>query len=78
LEDWGGINAIYKGSLVSFYYNRQGVGTYKTDDTVYSPPNRLYSFDTNFALGPSFLPPRTPVLRSVNTIGFSQEILPTQ
>ncbi|MGA7839831.1 MAG: hypothetical protein WCA34_02875, partial [Candidatus Acidiferrales bacterium] len=61
-----------------FYYNRQAVGTYKTGNTTYSPPNRLYSFDTNFALGPSYLPPRTPVLRSVNTIGFSQEILPTQ
>ena len=36
------------------------------------------TFDTNFALGPACLPPRTPSLRSVNTIGFSQEILPTQ
>ena len=78
LENWGGINCYYEGSMVSFYYNRQAVGTYKTGNTTYSPPNRLYSFDTNFALGPSYLPPRTPVLRSVNTIGFSQEILPTQ
>jgi Tfp pilus assembly protein PilX len=78
LETWSGINCYYEGSLVSFYYNRQAVGTYKTGNSVYSPPNRLYSFDTNFALGPSYLPPRTPVLRSVNTIGFSQEILPTQ
>jgi hypothetical protein len=78
LETWSGINCYYEGSMVSFYYNRQAVGTYKTGNSVYSPPNRLYSFDTNFALGPSYLPPRTPVLRSVNTIGFSQEILPTQ
>jgi Tfp pilus assembly protein PilX len=78
LENWGSINCYYEGSLVSFYYNRQAVGTYKNSSTVYSPPNRLYSFDTNFALGPAYLPPRTPVLRSVNTIGFSQEILPTQ
>jgi PilX N-terminal len=78
LENWGGIDCYYEGSMVSFFYNRQAVGEYKTDYSVYSPPNRDYSFDTNFTLGPAYLPPRTPVLRSVNTIGFSQEILPTQ
>ena len=52
LEDWsppvtvagvptGTQNAYYKGSLVSFYYNRQAVGLYKGDsNTVYNPPNR--------------------------------------
>jgi hypothetical protein len=76
LEYWG-VNCYYRGSMVSFYYNRQAVGTYKGSG-VYSPPNRLYSFDTNFTLGPAYLPPRTPVLRSVNTLGFSQQVLPTQ
>jgi hypothetical protein len=76
LEYWG-VNCYYQGSMVSFFYNRQAVGTYKGSG-VYSPPNRVYSFDQNFTLGPAYLPPRTPVLRSVNTIGFSQEILPTQ
>ena len=77
LENWG-LVCHYRGSLVSFYYNRQAVGTYKGTG-VYSPPSpRDYSFDTNFTLGPACLPPRTPSLRSVNTIGFSQEILPTQ
>jgi hypothetical protein len=77
LENWG-VVCHYRGSMVSFYYNRQGVGTYKGTG-VYGPPSpRDYSFDTNFSLGPACLPPRTPSLRSVNTIGFSQEILPTQ
>ena len=77
LENWG-LVCHYRGSMVSFYYNRQAVGTYKGTG-VYNPPNpRDYSFDTNFTLGPACLPPRTPSLRSVNTIGFSQEILPTQ
>jgi PilX N-terminal len=77
LENWG-LVCHYRGSLVSFYYNRQAVGTYKGTG-VYSPPSpRDYTFDTNFTLGPACLPPRTPSLRSVNTIGFSQEILPTQ
>jgi len=78
LENWGGINCYYKGSLVSFYYNQQAVGSYKTNNTVYSPPVRNYFFDTSFTNGPSWLPPRTPTLRSVNTIGFSQMLMPTQ
>jgi type IV pilus assembly PilX-like protein len=78
LETWNGVNGYYYGSMVSFYFNRQGVGTYKNSAYVYSPPSRHYQFDTNFTRGPAFLPPRTPVLRSVNTIGFSQQLLPTQ
>jgi hypothetical protein len=80
LENWGGINANYKGSLVSFFYNRQAVGTFKNDNdsAVYAAPVRNYNFDLNFTLGPSCLPPQTPQLKSVNTIGFSQELLPTQ
>jgi hypothetical protein len=78
LETWSGINCYYEGSLVSFYYARQAVGTYKNWSAVYSPPNRNYFFDQNFTLGPQYLPPRTPSLRSINTIGFSQELLPTQ
>lgn len=78
LENWGGINCNYEGSLVSFYYNRQANGLYKNAGQVYSPPNRNYSFDTTFTNGPQWLPPRTPTLRSVNTVGFTQEILPTQ
>ncbi len=75
----GGQTINYVGSLVSFYYNRQGIGEYKGDvDTVYTPPTRAYSFDTNFTLGTQFLPPKTPVLRSINTTGFTQEINPTQ
>lgn len=76
LEYWG-VLCHYEGSLVSFFYNRQGVGTYKGAG-VYNPPTRDYHFDTNFSLGPQYLPPQTPKLKSVNTIGFSQEILPTQ
>lgn len=77
LEVWPG-NCYYMGSLVSFYYNRQGVGVYKNSGNVYGPPSRHYFFDQNFTLGPQYLPPRTPALRSINTIGFSQELLPTQ
>ena len=77
LEGWGA-NLYYQGSLVSFYYSRQANGTYKCCNTVYSPPTRVYSFDSTFTQGPQWLPPRTPSLRTVNTIGFSQMLMPTQ
>lgn len=78
LENWGGDTIYYMGSVVSFYYSRQGIGVYKDglDNTVYSPPSRGYSFDSDF-LTPSLLPPRTPMFRDVNTIGFTQTVLPT-
>jgi hypothetical protein len=75
LESWS--NLYYQGSIVSMYYNHEGVGTYKCCTTVYSPPNRVYNFDTNF-LTPSLLPPLTPMLRALNTLTFTQDMLPTQ
>jgi hypothetical protein len=77
IENWGGQTLNYRGSIVSFYYNHQAVGDYKCCNTVYSPPSRGYNFDTEF-LTPSLLPPKTPLLRSINTVGFTQEVLPTQ
>jgi len=65
----------YQGSIVTFFYNRQAVGTYKCCNTVYGAPTRNYNFDLDF-LDPAKLPPLTPVFRDVNTIGFSQEIRP--
>ena len=77
LENWGGQTLFYRGSVVSFYYNRQATGIYKCCNTVYSPPTRGYNFDTDF-LNPTLLPPRTPMFRDVNTVGFNQMILPNQ
>lgn len=65
----------YRGSIVTFYYNRQAVGTYKCCATVYGAPTRNYAFDIDF-LDPAKLPPLTPMFRDLNTIGFSQEIRP--
>ncbi len=76
IENWSGDTLTYEGSLVSFYFSRQAIGLYK--GTPYSPPSRTYAFDNNFTQGPQWLPPRTPSLRTVNTIGFSQMLMPTQ
>jgi len=71
-------NIYYLGSLVSFYYTRQAIEPYKGDsNTVYDPPSRQYSFDSNFTNGTQWLPPLTPNLRTINTVGFSEEIMPT-
>jgi hypothetical protein len=76
LESWGG-TLYYKGSLVSFYYSEQGIGVFKCCTTVYGPPTRGYEFDSEF-LTPALLPPRTPMLRDVNNIGFTQDVSPLQ
>ena len=76
LESWGG-TLYYEGSIVSFYYNEQGVGLYKCCAIVYSPPTRNYQFDTNFNT-PALLPPNTPMLRDINNIGFTQVVSPSQ
>jgi len=67
----------YQGSIVSLYFNRQGVGLFNSGGNNYAPPNRGYSFDTNF-LNPLLLPPRTPMFRDINTTGFTQLLLPNQ
>jgi Tfp pilus assembly protein PilX len=77
IENWGGQTLNYRGSVISMYYNRQALGTFKCCTTVYSPPTRGYNFDTEF-LTPSLLPPRTPLFRDVDTTGFTQLLLPNQ
>jgi type II secretory pathway pseudopilin PulG len=77
LENWGGTTLNYRGSIISFYYSRQAVGTYKCCQNVYGPPARGYNFDSEF-LTPSLLPPGTPMFRDINTLTFRQLLRPTQ
>ena len=77
LEDWGGTNLRYRGSMVSLYYSRQAMGIYRADGNIYSPPTRGYNFDTDF-LSPPLLPPGTPMFRDINTLKFRQILRPNQ
>ena len=77
LEDWGGTNLRYRGSMVSLYYSRQAIGIYRADGNIYSPPTRGYNFDTDF-LSPPLLPPGTPMFRDINTLKFRQILRPNQ
>jgi len=75
IENWGGQTLNFRGSIASMFYSRQGTGTYKCCVDVYSPPTRGYNFDSDF-LTPALLPPRTPMFRDVNILGFAQIIKP--
>ena len=73
VERWSGDTLNFRGAIASFFFNRQGVGTYKCCTNVYSPPARAFAFDVEF-LDPALLPPQTPMFRDLNTTGFRQVI----
>jgi hypothetical protein len=79
LEQWdNGSWHRYRGSMVSFFINRQATGTFKCCSAdSYNRGDRDWSFDTDFLL-PSRLPPGTPMFRDVNTLTFRQLLRPTQ
>jgi hypothetical protein len=75
LEDWGGQELIYEGSLVSLYSAQYGVGTFKCCNMVYSPPDRRYEFDLDFT-DPSKMPPGTPRFIDVVNVDMTQDLKP--
>jgi len=75
LENWGGQQLFYNGSLVSMYYSEYNTGVFKCCNVVYSPPSRSYSFDTLF-LNPSGLPPGTPMLQDLVNLSYHQNFTP--
>ena len=70
LERWSGETLNYRGSMVTFFDNRQALGTYKCCANVYGAPTRAFGFETNF-LDPARLPPATPVFHDMNILGFT-------
>ncbi len=75
LENWGGVNIYYQGSLVSLFYTQYATGVFKCCTTVYGAPYRNYSFDTLF-LNPNNLPPATPEFQDVNNTTYRQDFTP--
>ncbi len=76
IENWN-TTLNYMGAMVSFYYAHQGTGTFKCCDTVYNPPTRAYSYDSDFTNITS-LPPGTPRFTDVNALSYNQATLATQ
>jgi hypothetical protein len=75
LENWGGANLYYDGSLVSLFYSQYATGVFKCCTTVYGAPYRNYAFDTLF-LNPNNLPPATPEFQDVNNVTYRQDFTP--
>jgi hypothetical protein len=75
LENRGGTNVYYAGSLISMYYSQYATGNFKCCNSVYSAPTRNYFFDTQF-LNPNNLPPGTPMFQDVVSLGFHQNFTP--
>lgn len=72
LESWTGDTVYYRGSIASLFYNRQAVGVFKDGSNTYNfPSDRDFLFDIDF-LNIALLPPRTPMFRDVNVLGFTQ------
>jgi hypothetical protein len=74
LENWGGANLNYKGSIASLYYSTYNTGPYRSA-AVYSPPGRLYFFDQNFNQLAG-LPPGTPMFRDIDNLTYRQTFNP--
>ncbi len=76
IEDWG-TSLNYLGAMVSFYYSVYSNGVFKCCSTVYDPPTRNYSYDSDFTNIGS-LPPGTPRFTDVNALSYQQAVLATQ
>ena len=75
LENRGGTNVYYAGSLISMYYSQYATGIFKCCNSVYGAPFRNYFFDNQF-LNPNNLPPGTPMFQDVVSLGFNQNFTP--
>jgi hypothetical protein len=75
LENRGGHNVYYAGSLISMYYSQYATGSFKCCNSVYSAPTRNYFFDTQF-LNPANLPPGTPMFQDVVSLSYHQNFTP--
>lgn len=75
LENRGGTNVYYAGSLISMYYSQYATGNFKCCNSVYGAPIRNYFFDTQFQ-NPANLPPGTPMFQDVVSLSYHQNFTP--
>jgi len=75
LENRGGTNVYYAGSLISMFYSQYATGIFKCCNSVYGAPTRNYFFDTQF-LNPNNLPPGTPMFQDVVSLSYHQNFTP--
>jgi hypothetical protein len=64
LENWTVKTFTYKGSIIDLWQSQQATAPWKIGSPVYNPPNRVWSYDTDFN-NPANLPPGTPRMRTL-------------
>jgi len=66
LENWDGVTFTYTGSLINLWQSQQATGAWRccAGAGVYDPPNRNWSYDTDFDTLAN-LPPGTPRVRTL-------------
>lgn len=69
LETWSGKVFTWKGSSVCLWLSRQATGTW--GGGYYDPPDRAWTFDTDF-LDPTKLPPGTPLISIVQKTSWQE------
>lgn len=51
LEDWSNKSFTYNGSMIELFTSQIAIGEWDTGN-IYSPPNRIWNFDSNFVDNP--------------------------
>ena len=51
LEDWSNDTFTYNGSMIELFSSQVAIGEWDTGN-IYSPPNRVWDFDSNFTSNP--------------------------
>ena len=74
LENWSNINFTYYGSLIQAFNSAQYTGVWQTND-VYTWPNRLWNYDTNFTTSQ---PPGLPQSLLLSRGRWERNYLPTR
>lgn len=69
LENWGGVEMLYRGSLISLFTSRYANRKRWSWEAYYDPPTRDWAFDLEFR-DPTKLPPGTPTVGSVIQTAF--------
>ena len=70
LEDWGGRQVTWRGSLVCLWESEQATGLF--NNSYFVRPQTDYKFDTDLE-DPLNTPPGTPLARSYRRFGWQHE-----
>lgn len=72
LEDWNGLDLVFRGSIINMWRSQETIETWSGD--YYRPPVRDWGFDSDLS-DPTLLPPGTPMVRTFINMGWKQSDL---